>query len=155
MKSREAELDLRIITGLWSIAISATNLSGSTLFPVFTFFAYTYIAKQPLTVDIAFPALQLFTMLESSLKEIPNLVTLLLNAYVSLDRIEAFMAEPDKEESDSDDSMPDIEFRDATFMWPTNHKTVLRDINLRFTPGLSIVSGKVGAGKTALLQASK
>ncbi|KAI3343048.1 ABC transporter [Ustulina deusta] len=153
MKSREAELDLRIITGLWSIAISATNLSGSTLFPVFTFFAYTYIAKQPLTVDIAFPALQLFTMLESSLKEIPNLVTVLLNAYVSLDRIEAFMAEPDKEESDSDDSMPDIEFRDATFMWPTNHKTVLRDINLRFTPGLSIVSGKVGAGKTALLQA--
>ncbi|KAI1428285.1 ABC transporter [Xylaria sp. FL1777] len=153
MKSRAAELHLRIITGLWGIAISATNLSGSTLFPVFTFFAYTYIAKQPLTVDIAFPALQLFTMLESSLKEIPNLVTVLLNAYVSLDRIEKFMAEPDKEEGDSDDSMSEVEFRDATFVWPTNHKTVLKDLNLRFTPGLSIIYGKVGAGKTALLQA--
>ncbi|KAI1279210.1 ABC transporter [Xylaria sp. FL0933] len=153
MKSRGAELRLRIITGLWSIAISATNLSGSTLFPVFTFFAYTYITKQSLTVDIAFPALQLFTMLESSLKEVPNLVTVLLNAYVSLDRIETFMAEPDKEEGDSDESTSDVEFRDATFAWPTNHKTVLKDLNLRFTPGLSIVSGRVGAGKTALLQA--
>ncbi|GAP86031.1 putative ABC transporter [Rosellinia necatrix] len=152
MESRAAELHLRVITGLWSIAISGTNLSGSTLFPVFTFFAYTYVAKQPLTVDIAFPALQLFTMLESSLKEIPNLVTVLLNAYVSLDRIEAFMAEPDKEKNDSDDSTSDIEFRDATFAWPTNHKTVLVDLNLRFTTGLSIVCGKVGAGKTALLQ---
>ncbi|KAI1300289.1 ABC transporter [Xylaria venustula] len=153
MKSRTAELHLRIITGLWSIAISATNLSGSTLFPVFTFFAYTYISKQPLTVEIAFPALQLFTMLENSLKEIPNLVTVLLNAYVSLDRIETFMAEPDKEEGDSDDSVSEIEFRNATFAWPTNHKLVLKDLNLRFTPGLAIICGKVGAGKTALLQA--
>ncbi|KAI0533578.1 ABC transporter [Xylaria digitata] len=153
MKSRAAELHLRIITGIWSIAISATNLSGSTLFPVFTFFAYTYIVKQPLTVDIAFPALQLFTMLETSLKEIPNLVTVLLNAYVSLSRIEAFMAEPDKQEGDSDDSTSEVEFQDATFAWSTNHKTVLKDLNLRFTTGISIVCGKVGTGKTALLQA--
>ncbi|KAJ8119711.1 hypothetical protein ONZ43_g3399 [Nemania bipapillata] len=153
MESRAAELHLRIITGLWSIAISGTNLSGSTLFPVLTFFAYTYIAKQPLTVDTAFPALQLFSMLESSLKEIPNLVTVLLNAYVSLDRIETFMAEPDKEENDSDDLTSNVEFQDATFAWPTNHKLVLKDLNLRFTTGLSIVCGKVGAGKTALLQA--
>ncbi|KAI0443678.1 ABC transporter [Xylaria telfairii] len=153
MDSRAAELHLRIITGLWSIAISATNLSGSTLFPVFTFFAYTYIAKRPLTVDIAFPALQLFTMLETSLKEIPNLVTVLLNAYVSLDRIESFMAEPDKEDNDSNDATPDVEFQDATFAWPTNHKTVLKNLNIRFTTGLSIICGKVGAGKTALLQA--
>ncbi|KAI0468647.1 ABC transporter [Xylaria cf. heliscus] len=153
MDSRAAELHLRIVTGLWNIAISATNLAGSTLFPVFTFFAYTYVAKQPLTIDTAFPALQLFTMLENSLKEIPNLVSMLLNAYVSLDRIESFMAEPDKEENDANDATPDIEFRDATFSWPTNHKTVLKSLNLRFTTGLSIVCGKVGAGKTALLQA--
>ncbi|KAI1735926.1 ABC transporter [Xylaria scruposa] len=153
MDSRAAELHLRIVTGLWSIAISATNLAGSTIFPVLTFFAYTYMAKQPLTVDTAFPALQLFTMMETSLKEIPNLVTVLLNAYVSLDRIESFMAEPNKEENDSNESTPNIEFQDATFAWPTNHQTVLKHLNLRFTTGLSIVCGKVGAGKTALLQA--
>ena len=155
LKSRTAELHLRIITGLWNIAMVALNLSGSALFPVFTFFAYTYITKHSLAVDIAFPALQLFLMLESSLREVPNLVTVLLNAYVSLGRIEAFMAEPDKEEGDYDNSTSDIEFQDATFVWPTNHKTVLKDLNLKFSPGLSIVCGKVGAGKTALLQASK
>jgi ABC-type multidrug transport system fused ATPase/permease subunit len=155
MGARAVELRLRIITGLWGIGISATNLSGSTLFPVFTFFAYTYLAKRPLTIDVAFPALQLFTVLESSLKEIPNLVTVILNAYVSLSRIEAFMAEPDKEENDDHNSTPDIEFQDATFAWPTNQKVVLKDLNLRFTTGLSIICGKVGAGKTALLQASK
>jgi len=156
MGARKSELRLRIITGLWNIAISAANLSGSTLFPVFTFFAYTYIAGQPLTIDVAFPALQLFTVLETSLKEIPNLVTVLLNAYVSLARIEAFMAEPDKEEHGSSDGVVrDVEFHDATFAWPTNHKVVLKGLNLRFTTGLSVVCGKVGAGKTALLQASK
>ncbi|KAI1200587.1 ABC transporter [Nemania serpens] len=153
MESRAAELHLRVVTGLWGIAISGTNLSGSTLFPVFTFFAYTYVAKQPLTVDVAFPALQLFTLLETSLKEIPNLVTVLLNAYVSLDRIETFMAEPDKQENDSDDPTSQVEFRDATFAWPTSHKPVLKDLNLHFTTGLSIICGRVGTGKTALLQA--
>ncbi|KAI1114358.1 ABC transporter [Nemania sp. NC0429] len=153
MESRATELHLRVVTGLWSIAISGTNLSGSTLFPVFTFFAYTFVAKQPLTVDVAFPALQLFTMLETSLKEIPNLVTVLLNAYVSLDRIETFMAEPDKQENDADDATSHIEFRDATFKWPTNHKPVLKDLNLHFTTGLSVICGRVGTGKTALLQA--
>ncbi|KAI1435307.1 ABC transporter [Xylaria sp. CBS 124048] len=153
IRSRAAELRLRIITGIWSIAIHSTNLSGSTLFPVFTFFAYTYIAKRPLTVDVAFPALQLFTMLETSLKEVPNLITVLLNAYVSLDRIESFMREPNKEENDLDGSASDVEFRDATFAWPTNHKTVLKNLNLQFTTGLSVVCGKVGAGKSALFQA--
>ncbi|KAI1368567.1 ABC transporter [Xylaria arbuscula] len=153
LKSRAAELHLRIITGLWNIALGGLNLSGSALFPVFTFFAYTYINKHSLTVDVAFPALQLLLMLESSLKEVPNLVNVLINAYVSLGRIEAFMAEPDKEEGDYDNSTSAIEFHDATFVWPTNHKTVLKDLNLKFTHGLSIVCGKVGAGKTALLQA--
>ncbi|KAI0397859.1 ABC transporter [Xylariaceae sp. FL0594] len=156
MGARQNELRLRIITGLWSIAISAANLSGSTLFPVFTFFAYTYLAGQPLTIDVAFPALQLFTVLETSLKEIPNLITILLNAYVSLARIEAFMAEPDKPEPGGPGDgivVTEVEFRGATFSWPTNHKTVLKDLDLKFTTGLSVICGKVGAGKTALFQA--
>ncbi|KAI8635112.1 ABC transporter [Xylariaceae sp. FL1651] len=153
MGARAVELHLRVVSGLWGIAVSATNLSGSTLFPVFTFFAYTYIAKRPLTIEVAFPALQLFAMLENSLKDIPNLITVLLNSYVSLCRIEAFMAEPNKDEIDSVDSMSDVEFRNATFEWPTNHKRVLKDLNLRFTTGLTIICGRVGSGKSALLQA--
>ncbi|CAJ2501489.1 Uu.00g043420.m01.CDS01 [Anthostomella pinea] len=154
MEAREKELHLRIRTGLWNIAIGATNLAAGALFPVFSFFAYTYIAERPLPIDVAFPALQLFTMLEGSLKELPNLITVLLNASVAIGRLEAFMAEHDKEEGAYNDSTSQIiEFRGASFEWTTNHKRVLEDLTLSFSTGLTVVCGKVGSGKTALLQA--
>lgn len=43
------------------------------------FFAYTKLAGLPLRVDIAFPALSLFNMLQSSLQDVPNLITVMLN----------------------------------------------------------------------------
>ncbi|KAI0012108.1 canalicular multispecific organic anion transporter 1 [Xylariaceae sp. FL0662B] len=154
MHARAKELHLRIISSLWTIGVGATNLAASALFPVFTFFAVTYIAGRPLPVDVAFPALQLFNMLESSLKELPNLITVLLNASIAVGRLEAFMREPDKEEGSYNDSTTsEIEFRDASFAWPTNHKVVLRNLDLRFLPGLTVIYGKVGSGKTALLEA--
>ncbi|KAI1083138.1 canalicular multispecific organic anion transporter 1 [Whalleya microplaca] len=154
MHARAKELHLRIISSLWTIAVGATNLAASALFPVFTFFAVTYIAGRPLPVDVAFPALQLFNMLESSLKELPNLITVLLNASIAVGRLEAFMREPDKEEGTSNDSTTsEIEFRGTSFAWPTNDKLVLKDLDLRFLPGCTVICGKVGSGKTALLEA--
>ncbi|KAK8056339.1 ABC transporter [Apiospora rasikravindrae] len=137
MEQRNNELFLKIITGLWTVGISTINISAGMLFPVASFFAYTYLAKQSLTVDIAFPALQLFSMLETSLRELPDLITVLLNASVAIERLESFMH---------------IEFRDASLSWPGMHDTVLSDLNLRFSTGLTVVYGQVGAGKTALLQ---
>ncbi|KAK6954305.1 hypothetical protein Daesc_004272 [Daldinia eschscholtzii] len=153
MEARAKELHYRIITSLWNIGVGASNLAASALFPVFTFFAVTYIAGRPLPVDVAFPALQLFTMLESSLKELPNLITVLLNAAIAIGRLETFMNEPDKEEGDYSDANTEIEFRDASFAWPTNGRLVLKDLNLRFPAGLTLIYGKVGSGKTALLDA--
>lgn len=152
MEERNKELFLRIVTGLWAVSISTINISAGTLFPVASFFAYTYIAQQSLTVDVAFPALQLFSMLETSLRELPDLITVLLNATVAIERLETFMREPDKEEGGSASMPEDIEFRDASLSWPGMHNTVLSDVNLRFSSGLSVVYGQVGAGKTALLQ---
>ncbi|KAI1780096.1 canalicular multispecific organic anion transporter 1 [Hypoxylon cercidicola] len=153
MEARAKELHLRIISSLWAIGVGATNLAASALFPVFTFFAVTYLAGRPLPVDIAFPALQLFTMLESSLKELPSLITTLLNASIAMGRLETFMSEPDKEDGSYNDTPSEIEFRGASFVWPTNGKLVLEDLDLHFTPGLTVVCGKVGSGKTALLEA--
>ncbi|KAI6093911.1 canalicular multispecific organic anion transporter 1 [Hypoxylon rubiginosum] len=153
MEARAKELHLRIISSLWTIGVGASNLAASALFPVFTFFAVTYIAGRPLPVDIAFPALQLFTMLESSLKELPNLISTLLNASIAMGRLETFMNEPDKDESAYNNTPSEIEFRGASFAWPTNGKLVLEDLDLRFTPGLTVICGKVGSGKTALFEA--
>ncbi|KAK8049496.1 ABC transporter [Apiospora phragmitis] len=152
MEQRNNELFLKIVTGLWTVSISTVNISAGMLFPVASFFAYTYLAKKPLTVDIAFPALQLFSMLETSLRELPDLITVLLNASVAIERLETFMREPDKEEGESSMMLQDIEFHDASLSWPGMHDTVLSNLNLRLSAGLTVVYGQVGAGKTALLQ---
>ena len=120
MESRQEELHLRIICGLWRIGITFVNTFASGLFPVTAFYAYTVWAGLPLRIDIAFPALSLFNMLESSLREIPDLISTLLNAKIAVDRIEDFMSEPDKDSSQlspaSDDTQ--LSLQDASFAWP-------------------------------------
>lgn len=152
MTARNEELRMLIVTGLRNVGIAATNFAAAALFPVFTFFAYTYIAGNPLPVEVAFPALQLFTMLEQSLKEVPALITILLNASIAMGRLLAFMAEPDKEEGDDLRDPYEIKFEDASLAWPGHHKPVLKNLTLSFPTGLTVVCGKVGSGKTALLQ---
>ncbi|GKT46578.1 ATP-dependent bile acid permease [Colletotrichum spaethianum] len=153
MVTRRHELRTRVVTGLWSIAISTLNITSGTLFPVATFFAYTFIAGRTLTVDVAFPALSLFTLLETSFKELPSLITVLLNASIAMGRIEEFMSEPDKEGIFSDHLTNDIKFTKATFAWPGYEQPVLKNLDISFPQGLTVVFGKVGSGKTALLQA--
>lgn len=154
MDARQYELNLRIITSLWGILINFTNTLASGMFPVAAFWAYTYLAGQPLRIDIAFPALQLFTMLETNLREIPGLITALLNAYIAVGRLEAFMSEPNMVETEV---IPiadtQLELKHASFAWPGLDRSVLHDISLSFPQGLTVICGKVAAGKTALLQA--
>ncbi|KAL0941722.1 ABC bile acid [Colletotrichum truncatum] len=152
MVTRQHELNTRIVTGLWRIAISTLNIASGTLFPVATFFAYTFLAGKTLTVDVAFPALQLFAMLETSFKELPNLITVVLNASIALGRIEEFMGEPDKDGVYADHLTNDIKFSKATFAWPGYERPVLKNLDLSFPQGLTVVFGKVGSGKSALLQ---
>jgi ABC-type multidrug transport system fused ATPase/permease subunit len=154
MESRQVELGLRIITGLWQILINFVNGLASGMFPVVAFYAYTALAGKPLGVDIAFPALQLFSMLERSLRELPDLITVLLNARVSMRRIEEFMAEPDMAEAEIAHGMnTDFEMRNASFAWPGATEPVLHSITLKLPKGLTVVYGEVGSGKSALLQA--
>ncbi len=85
MEARQKELGLRIVTSIWNIMINFTNRLAAGLFPVVAFWAYTVLAGGSLTVDVAFPALQLFAMLENSLMELPNLITVspFLNTHYS------------------------------------------------------------------------
>ncbi|KAI3009281.1 hypothetical protein CBS147346_2172 [Aspergillus niger] len=154
MDARQSELNLRIITMLWGIVIRFINTFASGLFPVVALYAYTLLAGNPLRIDIIFPALQLFTMLETRLRDIPSLITVLINASIAMERIEDFMAEPDKEKKDTIDAEPaPIQLDHCSFAWPGRQLPVLHEVDLRVPQGLTVVYGKVGAGKTALLQA--
>ncbi|KAI9742860.1 MAG: hypothetical protein M1818_003589 [Claussenomyces sp. TS43310] len=153
MGARQRELNLRIVTSLWSILISFTNIFASGIFPVVAFYAYTTLAGQPLRIDIAFPALQLFTMLETHLREVPALITILLNATVAVQRIEDFMSEPDKLDSKAEpSSSSQLRLKGASFKWPEAVMPVLHNVTLAFPTGLTVICGEVAAGKSALLQ---
>lgn len=155
LEARQAELDLKIVTFLWNTTIRFVNILGSGLLPVVAFYGFTALAGHELRIDIAFPALQLLNMLQFDLKEIPDLITVFLNAAVAVRRIEAFMQEPNKTADDSSASTSDgiLELKNATFAWPGLSKDVLRNLTLSFPPGLNVVFGQVAAGKSALLQA--
>jgi ABC-type multidrug transport system fused ATPase/permease subunit len=152
MSARQHELNLKVVTQLWALLIVFVNQLGSGILPVAAFFAYTALAKQELRVDVAFPALQLFAMLQRRLQQLPNLITVMLNAKVAMGRLESFMNEPDKPENPAADASDQLELQNASFAWPGTSHTVLRNVNVTFPQGLSLVVGRVGAGKTALLQ---
>jgi ABC-type multidrug transport system fused ATPase/permease subunit len=155
MSARQRELNLRIVTYLWNSAIKFLNSMTSGILPVATFYAYIVLAGHQLRVDVAFPALQLFALLQTNIRELPGLITTLLNASVAVGRIEEFIAEPDKVETSENQqyTQGDLELRDATFSWPGLSSLTLRNLSLSFPPGLTVVYGPVAAGKTALLQA--
>lgn len=153
MESRNKELHIRIISNLLQISINYINVLASNLFPVVAFFAYTKLAGLPLRIDIAFPAIDLFNMLEDNLRDIPNLITTLVNASVAMARIENFMNEPDQETADNvANPLAELTVDNATFAWPGG-KDVLHEVTVRFPKGLTVIYGEVAAGKTALLQA--
>ncbi|KAK1083320.1 hypothetical protein LTR48_006368 [Friedmanniomyces endolithicus] len=154
LDARQKELKLKVVTNIWNLCISFVNTLGLDLTPVVAFFAYTVIAGKPLRVDVAFPAMQLFQMMTSALRDLPNLIIVMINAWVAVGRIEDFMAEPNKQEMNTEALIGDsLAIHQGSFSWPGVDKQVLHDIDLSFPEGLTVVCGEVASGKTALLQA--
>jgi ABC-type multidrug transport system fused ATPase/permease subunit len=154
IESRQKELHLRVIQIIFSTSLAFMLRFGSGLFPAIAFYAFTVWEGKPLRVDLIFPAIDLFNMLESYLRDLPRMVTTLLNAYIAMSRIEEFMAEPDKEQADVvPEGSAELSLQSASFSWPGVDQYVLEDMTISFPPGLTVIYGEVAAGKTALLQA--
>ena len=154
-KARQKELNLRLVSYIWSEIIIFNNTFSSGLITVSAFWAYTVLAKRQLSVDIVFPALEIFNLVQDNMGDIPELIQTLLNANVALKRIQAFMDEAEKEDIVNETTVSEghIELHDASFAWPGLQKNVLHNLNLNFAPGFTMVTGEVASGKTALLQA--
>jgi ABC-type multidrug transport system fused ATPase/permease subunit len=151
---RIKELWVRVHLHCWFLVVTMVNSLAYDAFPVIAFATYTLLDKHELRVDLIFPALQIFDMLSQRLREIPQQIQTLANAYVAAGRIESFMAEPEKEHQSSTvlDSS-NISLNKCSFAWPETEAPILKEISLSVHAGLTVIIGKVGAGKTALLQA--
>lgn len=154
LTARDYELKIHVQTELWAVLMGAVNNFAGFFFPVAALGAYALLGENKLSVDVIFPALALFNIMTQQIQLIPNIINDLANAFVSAKRIDDFMNEPEKETSQySDAAVEGIKLVDSTFAWPETKAAVLMNINLEFYPGLNLIYGTVGSGKTALLQA--
>lgn len=138
------------LLGCW--IASPTMLAATSL-------AVHAILSKGLTPSVAFVSLGVFKSLEMSLSAIPGLITQLLDARVSVRRIDEYLrgVEISNEIKDSDN----ISFVDATVTWPTAERNdgkesvfSLRSVNACFPKGeLSVISGRTGSGKSLMLKA--
>ncbi|KAM3068375.1 hypothetical protein ACMFMG_009513 [Clarireedia jacksonii] len=109
--------------------------------------------------SVAFTAIGIFVNLEVTLSVVPELTTDLIDSYISIQRIQRYLAGAEISPSTSD--APNVSFENASIAWPCaegedetdgDERYVLRNINVSFPNGeLSVISGKTGTGKSLML----
>lgn len=127
-----------------------------------TFAVFVLTQSTPLTVDIVFPALTLFNLLTFPLAILPMVITSIIEASVAVGRLTAFFT-AEELQPDALTIEPVVEqlgeeslrIRDGTFSWNRyEDRNALEDINFSVSKGeLTCVVGRVGSGKSSLLQA--
>jgi ABC-type multidrug transport system fused ATPase/permease subunit len=148
---------------LWDVFISDTCLLfcwvSSPIILAATSLA-VYSLSNRLSPSVAFTSIGIFNTLQVTLAVVPELTTDLLDAIISINRIQAYLESPEIDLKSAKDS-PNIIFDNATFAWPSDEEKedgderfVLRNVNIDFPKGeLSVISGKTGSGKSMLLAA--
>jgi len=134
----------------------------------FSFFLYTVVEGRPLYPSVAFTAISLFSLLRYPLDRLTDMIARVLEAKVSIDRVEAFLdeeetakykqLEPISPDEDVEDTF--IGFKNATMSWGSsgdeteNQPFQMINMKIRFAiGGLNIIAGPTGSGKTSLLMA--
>ncbi|KYN40568.1 Multidrug resistance-associated protein 1 [Trachymyrmex septentrionalis] len=137
---------------IWSCAPFLVSLVSFT----------TYVLideKNVLNSTIAFVSLSLFNILRFPLSMLPMMITNIVQAYVSVKRINKFMnmEELDPNNVQHDPSEPHaLVIENGTFCWDSEEieRPILRNINLHVEQGqLIAIVGTVGSGKSSLLSA--
>ncbi|KAM7072953.1 ATP-binding cassette sub-family C member 2 isoform 2-T2 [Molossus nigricans] len=128
------------------------------LVSVVTFSVYVLVdSNNILDAKKAFTSITLFNILRFPLSMLPMLISSMLQASVSTERLEKYLGGDDLDTSAiRHDCNFDkvIQFSEASFTWDQDLETTIRDVNLDIMPGqLVAVVGSVGSGKSSLLSA--
>ncbi|XP_050370620.1 LOW QUALITY PROTEIN: ABC transporter C family member 12-like [Argentina anserina] len=124
---------------------------------VSSFGAFTFFGGK-LTPARAFTSLSLFALLRFPLESLPNLLSQVVNANVSLQRLEELLLTEEKSlvpNPPLEPGLPAISIQDGYFSWDSKaEKPTLSNINLDIPIGsLVAVVGGTGEGKTSLISA--
>lgn len=157
-QAREKELGALWISFLYDVVLMAIWILGPVGLSAVSLTVYALIHRG-LSASVAFTAMSVFGALEMSLAILPEIISDGLEAKVSADRIDIYMAAAEK----TTNTIPadHIAFDDATVAWPTEEEPdeeeaqerfTLLDLNLKFPQkAFSVISGRTGSGKSLLL----
>ncbi|KAH0537922.1 hypothetical protein FGG08_005404 [Glutinoglossum americanum] len=172
MKVRERELGQQWKVFKADSVLLFCWIVGPVMLAAVSLAVYTIIHSD-LSPSIAFTTLAIFSRLEVTLAVIPELTTYvgfpnlvadslahtidreLLDAMVSIDRIEKYLDSPEKKLNTAPGDM--VSFQNASVAWPSDDleehdRYILRNVNVSFpNRALSVISGKTGSGKSLLL----
>ncbi|MDP2439862.1 MAG: ABC transporter transmembrane domain-containing protein, partial [archaeon] len=154
---------LRLTTGLGILGDFGWILTP-ILVSVATFTTYAFTGHA-LTNQVIFPAISIFNIIRFPITMLPGVISSLVSARVSVDRLQRFLQQPDLQSLSDPHTVVStnslgghaaVELVHASFSWDPSAPTaqVLRDITLSVPKGaLLVVVGSVGAGKSSLLAA--
>ncbi|KAJ4303081.1 ATP-binding cassette glutathione S-conjugate transporter ycf1 [Kalmusia sp. IMI 367209] len=127
-----------------------------------TFGVFVLTQHKALTTEIVFPALTLFNLLTFPLAILPMVITAIVEASVAVGRITSFLTAEELQEEAviwekavEENGEESVRVREASFTWNRHEERgALYDINFSAHKGeLACIVGRVGAGKSSLLQA--
>ncbi|KAG9452230.1 hypothetical protein H6P81_005134 [Aristolochia fimbriata] len=141
-------------------AISAFIFWGAPTFISIITFGTCILIGIPLTAGRVLSALATFRMLQDPIFSLPDLLQVLAQAKVSVDRVASYLQE-DEIQSDAVEFIPRneadfaVEINDGKFSWNLDSGTpTLSSINLKVIRGKKVaICGTVGSGKSSLLSA--
>ncbi|KAH7690921.1 Xenobiotic-transporting ATPase protein [Dioscorea alata] len=143
---------------LYSQAFITFIFWGSPIFVAVITFATSILLGGQLTAGSVLSALATFRILQEPLRNFPDLVSMMAQTKVSLDRISGFLLDEELQ-GDATIVVPHgltssaIEIKDGEFCWdPFSSRHTLSAIQLQVQKGMRVaVCGVVGAGKSSFL----
>ncbi|MBA0715337.1 hypothetical protein Golax_014240, partial [Gossypium laxum] len=143
---------------LYSQAFVTFIFWSSPIFVAAVTFATSILLGGQLTAGSVLSALATFRILQEPLRNFPDLVSMMAQTKVSLDRISGFLQEEELQE-DATIVLPRgmskvaIEIKDGEFCWdPSSSRPTLSGIQMKVERGMRVaVCGMVGSGKSSFL----
>ncbi|KAL0410807.1 UNVERIFIED_CONTAM: ABC transporter C family member 9 [Sesamum latifolium] len=139
-------------------ALTAFIFWGSPTFISVITFGGCYLMGIPLTAGRVLSALATFRMLQDPIFNLPDLLNVIAQGKVSVERISSYLQE-DEIKSDAVEYVPDdqtefhVEIDGGKFSWDMETRNpTLDDIELKVKKGMKVaICGTVGSGKSSLL----
>ncbi|GLU07833.1 hypothetical protein SLE2022_247730 [Rubroshorea leprosula] len=143
---------------LYSQAFITFIFWSSPIFVAAVTFATSVLLGGQLTAGSVLSALATFRILQEPLRNFPDLVSMMAQTKVSLDRISGFLQEEELQ-GDATIFLPQgmsnvaIEIKDGEFCWdPSASRPTLSGIQMKVEKGMRVaVCGMVGSGKSSFL----